>query len=35
LFWVSSLKGMDLFFFFFFFIGLKEKQLQRCIICNF
>jgi hypothetical protein len=35
LFWVSSLKGMDLYYLFFFYIGLKEKQLQRCIICNF
>ena len=32
LFWVSSLKGMDLYYF-FFYIGLKEKQLQRCYSC--
>jgi hypothetical protein len=31
LFWVSSLKGMDLYF--FFYIGLKENQLQRCYSC--
>ena len=31
LFWVSSLKGMDLLL--FFYIGLKEKQLQRCYSC--
>ena len=30
LFWVSSLKGMDLLF---VYIGLKEKQLQRCYSC--